>query len=142
MRARAGDPPRTMAQKILGARSSGQPGTAAPAGHAGDIVEAVNKTEAQPFRFDYQYDANGHPENIYCRSDHYEYARYGIPIVFFTTGQHFDYHQVTDEPEYIDYQHLAHVTSFVRDVALRVANLDHRPLVDHPKPDPHGVCRQ
>ena len=108
----------------------------------GDIVEAVNKTEAQPFRFDYQYDANGHPENIYCRSDHYEYARFGIPIVFFTTGQHFDYHQVTDEPEYIDYQHLAHVTSFVRDVALRVANLDHRPLVDHPKPDPHGVCRQ
>jgi hypothetical protein len=108
----------------------------------GDLVEAVNKSEKQPFVFDYQFDANGHPENIYCRSDHYEYARYGIPIVFFTTGQHRDYHQITDEPQYIDYDHLAHVASFVRDVAVRVADLDHRPLVDKPKPDPHGVCRQ
>ncbi len=108
----------------------------------GDIVESVNKTEKPPFVFDYQFDANGHPENIYCRSDHYEYARYGIPIVFFTTGQHEDYHQVTDEPEYINYAHLARVANFVRDVAVDLANLDHRPLVDKPKPDPHGVCRQ
>ncbi len=108
----------------------------------GDIVESVNKSERDPFVFDYQFDANGHPENIYCRSDHYEYARYGIPIVFFTTGQHSDYHQVTDEPEYIDYAHLAHVASFVRDVAVQLADLDHRPLVDKPKPDPHGACRQ
>ena len=108
----------------------------------GDILEAVNKTEKPPFVFDYQFDANGHPENIYCRSDHYEYARYGIPIVFFTTGQHEDYHQVTDEPQYIDYDHLARVASFVRDVAIDLANLDHRPVVDKPKPDPHGVCRQ
>ncbi len=108
----------------------------------GDLVESVNRSEPEPFVFDYQFDANGHPENIYCRSDHYEYARYGIPIVFFTTGQHSDYHQVTDEPEYIDYAHLAHVASFVRDVAVQLADLDHRPLVDKPKPDPHGVCRQ
>jgi hypothetical protein len=108
----------------------------------GDIVESVNKTEKPPFVFDYQFDADGHPENIYCRSDHYEYARYGIPIVFFTTGQHEDYHQVTDEPQYIDYAKLARVASFVRDVAIDVANLDHRPLVDKPKPDPHGVCKQ
>jgi hypothetical protein len=108
----------------------------------GDIVEAVNKTEKRPFVFDYQFDANGHPENIYCRSDHYEYARYGIPIVFFTTGQHEDYHQVTDEPQYIDYDHLARVATFVRDVAVHLADLDHRPVVDKPKPDPHGVCRQ
>jgi len=56
---------------------------------------------------DYGMDANGHPQNIYCRSDHYEYARYGIPIVFMTTGGHADYHEVTDEPQYIDYAHLA-----------------------------------
>jgi len=108
----------------------------------GDIVEAVNKTEPMPFHFDYQFDANGHPENIYCRSDHYEYARYGIPIVFFTTGLHQDYHQITDEPQYIDYDHMARVDHLVYDVALRLANLDHRVLVDKPKPDPHGQCRQ
>jgi hypothetical protein len=108
----------------------------------GDLVEAVNKTEKMPFRFDYQFDANGHPENIYCRSDHYEYARYGIPIVFFTTGLHGDYHQVTDEPQYIAYDHMARVGQLVYDVAVKVANLDHRPVVDKPKPDPKGRCAQ
>jgi Iap family predicted aminopeptidase len=87
-------------------------------------------------------DAPGHPENIYCRSDHYMYARYGIPIIFFTTGLHQDYHQLTDEPEYIDYAHMARVASFVHDLALTVANLAHRVVVDKPKPDPMGVCRQ
>ncbi|HXT15771.1 MAG TPA: M20/M25/M40 family metallo-hydrolase [Gemmatimonadaceae bacterium] len=108
----------------------------------GDIVEAVGKTEPSPFHFDYSYDANGHPQQYYCRSDHYEYARYGIPITFFSTGGHRDYHQVTDEPQYIDYAQLARVANLVHDVAARVANLDHRVVVDHQKPDPHGQCRQ
>jgi hypothetical protein len=108
----------------------------------GDLVETVNQTEPQPLVFDYQFDANGHPENIYCRSDHYEYARYGIPVVFFTTGLHQDYHQLTDEAQYIDYDHMARVDRLVYDVATRVADLDHRVVVDKPKPDPHGVCRQ
>jgi hypothetical protein len=108
----------------------------------GDLVEAVNKTEKHPFTFDYAYDANGHPENYYCRSDHYMYARYGIPIVFFSTGDHIDYHQVTDEPQYIDYPHMAAVGQLVFDIANAVANLDHRPVVDKPKPDPNGTCRQ
>ncbi|HKA57778.1 MAG TPA: M28 family peptidase [Gemmatimonadales bacterium] len=108
----------------------------------GDIVESVNKQRKQPFTFDYQYDASGHPEQYYCRSDHYMYARYGIPIAFFTTGNHRDYHQVTDEPEYIDYDKLAAVSQFVYDVATTVANLDHRVVVDKPKPDPHGDCVQ
>ena len=108
----------------------------------GDIVEQVNTDRKYGFVFDYAIDANGHPANIYCRSDHYEYARYGIPITFFTTGGHSDYHQVTDEPQYIDYQRMARVANLVGDVALRVGNLDHRIVVDQPKPDPRGVCRQ
>ena len=85
-------------------------------------MEAVNKTETMPFTFDYQFDANGHPENIYCRSDHYNYARWGIPVVFFTTGLHGDYHQVTDEPQYIDYPHMARVGQLVYDIATKVGN--------------------
>jgi hypothetical protein len=108
----------------------------------GDLVEAVNKSQSQPLAFDYQYDATGHPEQFYCRSDHYNYARWGIPVVFFSTGSHQDYHQLTDEPQYIAYEKYARVTQFIHDVALRVANLDHRPVVDKPKPDPHGECRQ
>jgi hypothetical protein len=108
----------------------------------GDLTETVNRGESMPFTFDYTFDANGHPDNIYCRSDHYNYARYGIPVVFLTTGLHGDYHQVTDEPQYIDYPHMARVATFVRDLTDRVAGLDHRPVVDKPKPDPMGACRQ
>ncbi len=108
----------------------------------GDLIEAVNKARRQPLTLDYQYDATGHPEQFYCRSDHYMYARYGIPIAFFTTGDHRDYHQVTDEPQYIDYQKVQTVAQFVYDVAIAVANLDHRVVVDKPKPDPHGNCVQ
>jgi Zn-dependent M28 family amino/carboxypeptidase len=108
----------------------------------GDLIEAVNKENKLGFNFDYGIDANGHPQNIYCRSDHYEYARYGIPVTFFTTGGHADYHQVTDEPQYLDYKHMAEVATLVRDVAVRVANLDHRIAVDKPKPDPKGRCVQ
>ena len=108
----------------------------------GDLTEAVNKAEKNPFTFDYAFDANGHPENVYCRSDHYNYARYGIPVVFLTTGLHGDYHQVTDEPQYIDYPHMAHIGQFVFTLANRIAELDHRPVVDKAKPDPAGVCRQ
>jgi hypothetical protein len=108
----------------------------------GDLAVTVNRAQARPLRFDYTLDANGHPQNIYCRSDHYEYARYGIPIIFFTTGGHADYHQVTDETQYIDFSRLQRISQFVATLATRVANLDHRIVVDQPKPDPHGGCQQ
>ncbi len=108
----------------------------------GDLIETVNKEKKLGFNFDYNIDADGHPQNIYCRSDHYEYARYGIPVVFMTTGGHADYHQVTDEPQYIDYNHMADVGKLVFESAVKVANLDHRIVVDKPKPDPKGSCKQ
>jgi hypothetical protein len=108
----------------------------------GDLVEAVNIRGGHGFAFDYQYDADGHPQNFYCRSDHYEYARWGIPIVFFSTGSHQDYHQLTDEPQFIDYDKLARFGRFALDLVQTVANQDHRLVVDKPKPDPQGVCRQ
>jgi hypothetical protein len=108
----------------------------------GNLIEEVNTKETKPLKFDYSIDANGHPQEIYCRSDHYSYARYGIPITFFTTGGHADYHQLTDEPQYIEYDHMARIATLVHDVALRIANLDHRIVVDKPKPDPRKMCVQ
>ena len=108
----------------------------------GTLIESVNRRAHPALIFDYSMDANGHRQNIYCRSDHYEYARYGIPIAFLTTGGHSDYHQVTDEPQYIDYEHLAQVAKFVQAVVAEVANLDHRIVVDKPKPDPSARCVQ
>lgn len=108
----------------------------------GDLIEKVNATGRHNFTFDYAIDAEGNPSQLYCRSDHYEYARYGIPITFFTTGLHSDYHQVTDEPEYVDYDHMARVARLVEDVAVHVGDLDHRVVVDHPKPGPDEPCSQ
>jgi len=108
----------------------------------GDIVERVNTQNRFGFVFDYSFDVPGHPQNSYCRSDHYNYARFGIPIVYFSTGVQADYHMVTDEPQYIDYVHMARNANFIRDVALVLGNLDHRPVVDKPVPDPNVPCRQ
>jgi hypothetical protein len=108
----------------------------------GDTIDALNARRAVKMDVDYSFDAPGHPYNRYCRSDHYMYARYGIPITYFSAGYHPDYHQVSDEPQYIDYDHMALIGGFVRDVALAVADMSHRPVVDHPKPDPHGGCKQ
>jgi Peptidase family M28 len=110
----------------------------------GDLVESVNTTKHHNLTFDYSEDADGHPQDIYCRSDHWSYAKWGVPVTFFTTGGHADYHQVTDEPQYIQYGHMAHVDSLIFDVAVAVADLDHRIVVDKPKPNPAPAtaCRQ
>ena len=108
----------------------------------GDLVEQVNADGKYGFKFNYAYDANGHPDQYYCRSDHANYARYGIPIVFFSSGSHRDYHQVTDEVEYLDFGKYATVVRFVAALTNRVADLDHRLVVDKPKPDPEAPCKQ
>ena len=108
----------------------------------GDLVEEVNRTGSYGFSFDYSMDADAHPANIYCRSDHYNYARWGIPVTFFTTGGHADYHMVTDEAQYVDFDKLVQVSRFIGGVAEAVANRDARPVVDKPKPDPNGTCKQ
>jgi hypothetical protein len=98
-----------------------------------DRVQEINRKQANPLRLDNRFDWPltwpGY-NNIYGRSDHANFSRYNIPIVFFFTGLHADYHQVTDEPQYIDYPHYARIVNFVKDLALDVANLPTRPKVD------------
>ena len=108
----------------------------------GDLIDSLNATRTPRMDIDTTFDANGHPLNRYCRSDHYMYARYGIPITYFSLGYHTDYHQVTDESQYIDYGHMARVAQFVHDVGEAVANRKDRLVVDKPKPDPRAACRQ
>ncbi len=108
----------------------------------GALVESINTRGSYGLTFDYQYDAAGHPSQYYCRSDHYEYAKYAIPVTFFSTGGHRDYHQLTDEPQYIDYQKLFRVTRFINGLLVEVANADRAPRVDQPRPDPTAQCVQ
>jgi Zn-dependent M28 family amino/carboxypeptidase len=108
----------------------------------GDLVESVSREKGYNWAFDYQYDATGHPEQFYCRSDHYMYARHGIPVAFMSTGGHADYHEVTDEVEFIDFDKLSKVARYVHDLATALGNAASRPLVDKPRPDPKGQCIQ
>jgi hypothetical protein len=109
----------------------------------GDVAERVDAKEPIPFKFNYAFDAPDDREQYYCRADHYSYARFGIPSINFSRGDHPDYHEVTDEPQYIDYDALARVTTYVHDLALALANLDHRVVIDKPKQkDPHAGCVQ
>ncbi|HEY0023932.1 MAG TPA: M28 family peptidase [Longimicrobium sp.] len=108
----------------------------------GDLIDALNARRATPMQIDYTWDAPGHPANRYCRSDHFMYARRGIPITYLSLGYHPHYHMLTDEAQYIDYEHSARVAGFVHDIALEVANRDRRPTVNGPRQDPNAPCRQ
>jgi Zn-dependent M28 family amino/carboxypeptidase len=108
----------------------------------GDALDSVNAARREPLAIDYSWDAPGHVMSRYCRSDHYMYARRGIPIAYMSRGYHRDYHVVTDEPQYIDPDAIARVAGFVRDVAVGVANRDERPRIDKPRMNPLLPCRQ
>jgi hypothetical protein len=98
----------------------------------GQLVEAVNAEKGHRLRLDYTWDAPTHPAGVYGASDHYEYAKRGIPVVFLFTGMRLDYHGVTDEPQYIDYPHLAKITKYVYDLTLALGSRPRRPVVDNP----------
>jgi hypothetical protein len=66
-------------------------------------------------------------EQIYFRSDHYNFARQGVPILFFTNGFHSDYHAVTDSPDKIDAEKAARVIRFIFYIAHSIANAPERP---------------
>src|ERR1700722_1355307 len=109
----------------------------------GEVIEAANARQPLPFVFDYEFDVPGQPLQQYCRADHYSYARYGIPSVSLSRGEHLDYHQVTDEVQYIDFPDLARVTRMVYDAALALADMPTRPPLDSPKQqDPQAACKQ
>ena len=94
----------------------------------GAIVDSVNNASPRPFLINRDWDAPSHPEQLYYRSDHYNYAKHGIPIVFFTTGLHADYHKVTDSADKIDYDKLSRVATLIMHIGNAVANAPTRPL--------------
>jgi hypothetical protein len=98
----------------------------------GAIVDSVNAALPQSFAFNREWDSPTHPERIYFRSDHFSYAEKGIPIVFFTTGLHDDYHKVSDEPDKIDYDKLARVSTLILRASEAIGNRTARPVPSVP----------
>ena len=94
-----------------------------------NINEEMNKKYVN-LKLDYTYNAVNHPEQIYYRSDHYNFAKHGIPSIFFYNGMHADYHKPTDTADKIDYNLLAKRTKLAFATAWEVANRDQRLIVD------------
>ena len=98
------------------------------------ISRDANHSLRPPLKLDYEMNDPLDPEQVYYRSDHYSYASKGIPIIFFTTGLHPDYHANTDDVSKIEFPKLARITQLVFETALRLANLDHPPVRDNKGP--------
>lgn len=93
------------------------------------ISENANATYTQ-LAVDYKYNDPKDPEQIYYRSDHYNFARYGVPIVFYFDGVHADYHKVSDEVSKIDFPLLVKRAQLVYYTGWDLANRNQRPVVD------------
>jgi len=85
------------------------------------ISEAMNKKYTK-MELDYKYNAPNDPERIYYRSDHYNFARKGVPIIFYFNGTHNDYHRPTDTPDKINYNLMAKRAQLVFYTAWEMAN--------------------
>ncbi|WP_207895811.1 M28 family peptidase [Hymenobacter gummosus] len=85
-------------------------------------------------KLDYFYNDPNDQEHLYYRSDHYNFARHGIPVIFYTSGLHSDYHKATDDVEKIEFDKLAERARLVFYTAWEVANREQRPVVDSNKP--------
>ncbi|MGI9056060.1 MAG: M28 family peptidase [Pyrinomonadaceae bacterium] len=84
--------------------------------------------------YDYKYDDPKDPNRFFFRSDHFNYAVNGIPIVFWFDGVHEDYHQPGDEPQKIDYQKMEKVTRTIFLTLWEITDLKQRPAVDKQLP--------
>jgi len=85
------------------------------------IVETNGRLKA-PLTLDYELNDAQDPENIYTRSDHFSYASKGVPVAFFTTGLHPDYHRVTDNVNKILFPKMARVADLVYQTGFAIAN--------------------
>ena len=99
-----------------------------------NIMIDANAGLAKPMTFNFQLNDPTDSERLYYRSDHYSYAAKGIPIIFFTTFLHPDYHRVSDEVEKINFDKMAHIGQLIYETGRRVANLDHAPVRDFKGP--------
>lgn len=94
-----------------------------------NISEAMNKKYTN-IDLDYKYNDDNDPNRFYYRSDHYNFAKHNIPIIFYFNGTHADYHRPTDTPDKINYEMLENRARLVFHTAWEVANRENRVVVD------------
>ena len=97
-----------------------------------ELSERVNK-ENLNVAFDYTYNDQNHPERLYYRSDHWNFAKKNIPIIFYFDGIHEDYHKPSDEVSKIEFDLMEKRAQTVFFTAWEIANRDNKPKVDEEK---------
>jgi hypothetical protein len=96
-----------------------------------NINEDANASLQKPLTLDYSMNDPADRESIYTRSDHYSYAAKGVPIVFYFTGLHPDYHRPSDTVEKINFEKLRRIAMLAHETGRRVANADKAPVKDN-----------
>jgi Zn-dependent M28 family amino/carboxypeptidase len=95
-----------------------------------DNICTIANTKYTHLTLDYKFNDLKDPNHFYERSDHYNFAKQGIPSVFLFNGTHADYHKPTDSADKIEYDALAKRAQFAFVVAWELANRENRPIVD------------
>lgn len=93
------------------------------------LSEETNKKYTH-LKLDYKYNDESDPNRFYYRSDHYNFAKNNIPVIFYFNGVHEDYHKITDTADKINYELLAKRTQLVFYTAWEIANRQNRLVVD------------
>lgn len=99
-------------------------------------LDAINKNMNDKYThlvLDYKYNNPSDPERFYYRSDHYNFAKNGIPVIFYFTGVHKDYHQTTDDVYKINFNKMVTIGKLVFSTAWELANREQRIVVDSNK---------
>ncbi len=94
-----------------------------------ELSEKANKSYTS-LKLDYTYNASNDPYKYYERSDHYNFAKNNIPVIFYFNGAHEDYHKITDTADKIDFELLALRTKLVFYTAWEIANREDRLVLD------------
>ncbi len=89
------------------------------------VSEAANAQFAN-LELDYKYNDDDEANRYYYRSDHYNFAYRGIPVIFYFNGEHKDYHKPTDTPDKINYPLLQKRTQLIFATAWYLANSEHK----------------
>jgi hypothetical protein len=89
------------------------------------ISEECNKLYSG-LELDYTYNDDNDPQRFYYRSDHYNFAKHNIPVIFYFTGVHKDYHTPADTADKIDYDKMAAIVKLIFHTAWEVSNLEGR----------------
>jgi hypothetical protein len=89
-----------------------------------NLIVETNGAMGNPLTLDYELNDPADPESVYTRSDHYSYAAKGIPIAFFTTGLHPDYHRVSDTVDKIKFPKMTRIAQLVYEAGFSIAATD------------------